>query len=93
MQILEKLPQILGLCPVVKFRSTLEKSDPQTFGGPLSTEKSCINYCILTLDLQINLLSILGVAKYFRSAHETRDFKNIQYNPTFEGVWKNWNGF
>ena len=26
--IFEKLPQILGLCPIVKFRSTLEKSDP-----------------------------------------------------------------
>ena len=28
MHIFEKLPQILGLCPIVKFRSTLEKSDP-----------------------------------------------------------------
>ena len=41
MHIFEKLPQIL-----VKFRSTLENSDPQTFCGPLSTEKSCINYWI-----------------------------------------------
>ena len=28
MHIFEKLPQILGLCSIVKFRSTLEKSDP-----------------------------------------------------------------
>ena len=28
MHIFEKLPQILGLCPIVKIRSTLEKSDP-----------------------------------------------------------------
>ena len=28
MPIFEKLPQILGLCPLVKFRSTPEKSDP-----------------------------------------------------------------
>ena len=28
MHIFEKLPQILVLCPIVKFRSTLEKSDP-----------------------------------------------------------------
>ena len=28
MHIFEKLPQILGLCPIVKFHSTLEKSDP-----------------------------------------------------------------
>ena len=41
----EKVPQILGLCPIVKIRSTLEKSDrPQTFCAPPSTEKSCINY-------------------------------------------------
>ena len=37
MHIFEKLPQILGLCPIVKFRSTLEKSaPPQTFCGPPS---------------------------------------------------------
>ena len=47
MHIFEKLPQILGLCPLVKFRITLEKSDPQTFCGPPSTEKSCINYCFI----------------------------------------------
>ena len=29
MHIFEKLPQILGPCSIVKFRSTLEKSDPQ----------------------------------------------------------------
>ena len=34
MHIFEKLSQILGLCPIVKFRSTLEKADPQTFCGP-----------------------------------------------------------
>ena len=28
MHIFEKLLQILGLCPIVKIRSTLEKSDP-----------------------------------------------------------------
>ena len=28
MHIFEKLPQILGLCPIVKLLSTLEKSDP-----------------------------------------------------------------
>ena len=37
MHIFERLPQILWLCPIVKFRSTLEKSDRhQTFSGPLS---------------------------------------------------------
>ena len=28
MHIFEKVPRILGLCPIVKIRSTLEKSDP-----------------------------------------------------------------
>ena len=37
MPIFEKLPQILGLCPIVKFRSTLEKSDPpKHFVDPLN---------------------------------------------------------
>ena len=37
MHIFEKLPQILGLCPIVKFRSTIEKSDPPNiFGTPLN---------------------------------------------------------
>ena len=50
MHIFEKLPQILGLYQIVKIRSTFEKSDPpQTFGGPPSTEKSCINYCLLNV--------------------------------------------
>ena len=34
MHIFEKLPQTLGLCPIVNFRSDPRKSDPQTFGGP-----------------------------------------------------------
>ena len=46
MQIFEKLPQILGLCPIVKFRSTLEKSDPPNIWRTPSNEKSGINYCI-----------------------------------------------
>ena len=38
MHIFEKLPRILGLCPIVKFRSTLEKSDPppNIFWTPLN---------------------------------------------------------
>ena len=36
MQKFEKLPQILGLCQIVKFRSTLEKSDPKHFGDPVN---------------------------------------------------------
>ena len=34
MHIFEKLPQTLGVCPIVKFRSTLENRTPQTFGRP-----------------------------------------------------------
>ena len=45
MHIFEKLPQILGLCPIVKFLSTLEKSDPPKHFVDPSTEKSCKNYC------------------------------------------------
>ena len=37
MHIFEKLPQILGLCPKVKFRSTLEKPDrPNILWTPLN---------------------------------------------------------
>ena len=34
MHIFEKLSQILGLSPIVKFRSDPRKIGPQTFGGP-----------------------------------------------------------
>ena len=59
MHIFEKLPKILVLCPIVKFRSTVEKSDPQTIYGPPSTEKSCINYCIDTQEKSITFQKIL----------------------------------
>ena len=60
MQFFEKLPQILGFCPIVKFRSTLEKADPQTSGGPPpSPKKSCINYN--HLHLKIDFLTISSV--------------------------------
>ena len=45
MPIFEKLPQILRLCPIVKFRSTLEKLDPPNILLTPSTEKSCRNHC------------------------------------------------
>ena len=49
MHIFEKLPQILGLWLIVKFRFTLEKSDPPNILWTPSTEKSCINYCCFPL--------------------------------------------
>ena len=37
MRIFEKLPQILGVCPIENFGSTLEKSDPSKhFVDPLN---------------------------------------------------------
>ena len=43
MQIFEKLPQILGLCPIVKVLSDPRKIGPPI--GPPSNEKSCNHYC------------------------------------------------
>ena len=43
-----KLPQILALCTIAKFRSTIEKSDAPNILSIPSTEKSCINYCSLS---------------------------------------------
>ena len=43
MQIFEKLPQISGPRPVVKFCPDLRKTEPQTFGGPPQPENpACI---------------------------------------------------
>ena len=43
MHILERLTKMLGFCPIVNFVSDPRKSEP-TFGGPCSTEKSCMHY-------------------------------------------------
>ena len=49
--IFEKLPQILGLYPIVKFRSDPRKSDPQTFGGPPQPKNPA---CIIVYFFEIN---------------------------------------
>ena len=62
MDIFEKLPQILGLCPIVKFRSTREKSDPPNiWRTPLNRK---ILYALLSLPHKTT-----GIIKYLMDSY------------------------
>ena len=48
MHIIEKLPQTIGLCPIVKFRSYTRKLDPKTFDGHIQP-KNAAKIAVLVL--------------------------------------------
>ena len=66
MHIFEKLPRILGLCPIVKFRSTLEKSDPppNIFWTPLNRK---ILHKLLLISIEVFTEKCLKL-RYFPAA-------------------------
>ena len=69
MPIFEKLPQNLGLCPIVKFRSTSEKSDPPNILWTPSADKSCINYWLRQ--------SKIGPPKHLAEPHRPKNPASI----------------
>ena len=68
MHMFEKLLQILGLCTIENFRSTLENSDPQPpFGGPPQPKTpACITSTVLFVN--VSLICTLSKCGYFLSS-------------------------
>ena len=79
MHIFEKLPQILGLCPILKFRSTLQKSEPQTFRGPPQPKNpACFSVILFQFYLAFNVTLI----KYLCNHHHQQRL----FMPSFSNV-------
>ena len=72
MHIFENLTQILGLCPIVKFRSSHRKIGPPNIWRTLSTEKSWIYYLETDICIHPEMKTIYW--KYFEN-HKTSQFK------------------
>ena len=83
MQIFEKLPQMLGLCPPEKkFVPILENRTPQTFGGPAKTVKSSMHYCfeIPRDSIAKNLQTLQPQSPVQIIAYSTQKFTSIVAN-------------